>query len=79
MQQPSRNSNKTIAKYLAGFCHDSTLDRELYLAPLMFSYNTSFHCLVKTLPLFLDLQDGDMTSVPTNTRPMPKILWEIYH
>jgi hypothetical protein len=25
----------------------------MYLAPLMFSYNTSFHRTIKTLPLFL--------------------------
>ncbi len=46
--QPQCNSqaevaDKTIAKYLASFCDDSTLDWELYLAPLMFCYNTSFH------------------------------------
>ena len=35
-------ANKTIAKYLSSFCDDSTLDWELYLAPLMFAYNTSF-------------------------------------
>ncbi len=29
-------ANKTIAKYLSSFCDDSTLDWELYLAPLMF-------------------------------------------
>jgi len=36
-------ANKTIAKNFASFCDDSTLDWELYLAPLMFSYNTIFH------------------------------------
>jgi hypothetical protein len=46
-------ANKTIAKYLASFCDDSTSDWELYLAPLMFAYNTSFHCTIKTLPFFL--------------------------
>jgi hypothetical protein len=55
--QPQCNSqaevaNKTIAKYLASFCVDSTLDWELYLAPLMFAYNTSFHHIIKTLPFF---------------------------
>jgi hypothetical protein len=30
-------ANKTIAKYLASFCDNSTLNRKLYLAPLMFS------------------------------------------
>jgi hypothetical protein len=46
-------ANKTIAKYLASFCDDSTLDWEMYLAPLMFSYNTSFHRTIKTSPFFL--------------------------
>ncbi len=38
----------TMAKYLSSFCDDSTLDWELYLAPLMFTYNTSFHQTIKT-------------------------------
>ena len=46
-------ANKTIAKYLASFVDDSTLDWELYLPPLMFSYNTSFHRSIKTTPYFL--------------------------
>lgn len=46
-------ANKTIAKYLASFVDDSTLDWEKYLAPLMFSYNTSFHRSIKTTPFFL--------------------------
>ena len=35
--------NKTIAKYLNSFVDASTLDWELNLPPLMFSYNTSYH------------------------------------
>ncbi len=46
-------ANKTIANYLASFCEDFTLDWELYLAPLMFSYNTSFHRSIKSSPFFL--------------------------
>jgi len=46
-------ANKTIAKYLASFCDNSTLDWELYLAPLMFSYNTSFHRSIKSSPFYL--------------------------
>jgi hypothetical protein len=46
-------ANKTIAKYLASFCDNSTLDWELYLAPLMFSYNTSFHRSIKAMPFYL--------------------------
>ncbi len=46
-------ANKTIGKYLASFCNNSILDWELYLALLMFCYNTSFHCSFKTSPFFL--------------------------
>jgi hypothetical protein len=46
-------ANKTIVKYLASFCDNSMLDWELYLAPLMFSYNTSFHCSIKSSPFYL--------------------------
>jgi hypothetical protein len=46
-------ANKTIAKYLSSFGDDSTLDWELYLAPLMFAYNMSFHRTIKTSPFFL--------------------------
>jgi hypothetical protein len=46
-------ANKTIAKYLASFYDDSTLELALYLAPLMFCYNTSFHHSIKTSPFFL--------------------------
>ena len=45
--------NKTIAKYLAAFVNENTLDWEPYLSPLMFSYNTSFHRSIKTSPFFL--------------------------
>jgi hypothetical protein len=45
--------NKTIAKYLAAFVDDTTLDWELYLPPLMFSYNTSMHSTTKFTPYFL--------------------------
>jgi hypothetical protein len=46
-------ANKTIATCLTSFCDYSTLDWELYLAPLMLSKNISFHPLIKTLPFFL--------------------------
>ena len=42
--------NKTIAKYLASFVDNTTLDWELYLAPLMFAYNTSVHKSIKNTP-----------------------------
>jgi Integrase core domain len=59
-------ANKTIAKYLASFCDNSTLNWELFLAPLMFSYNTCIHRLIKTSPL-KNFQNGAMTSVPSYT------------
>ncbi len=40
--------NKTIAKYLATFVDESTLDWELYILALMFAYNTSFHRSIQT-------------------------------
>ncbi len=45
--------NKTIAKYLSSFVDETTLDWEDFLAPLMFSYNTSFHRSVLNTPHFL--------------------------
>jgi len=45
--------NKTIAKYLATVVDSSTLDWELYLAPLMFAYNTSIHRATKFSPFKL--------------------------
>jgi hypothetical protein len=45
--------NKTIAKYLSSFVDETTLDWELYLPPLMFSYNTSMHSTTKFTPYFL--------------------------
>ncbi len=41
-------ANKTIAKYLSSFCDKLILDWELYLAPLIFAYNISFHRTIKT-------------------------------
>jgi hypothetical protein len=59
--------NKTIARYLASFCYDSTLDWELYIAPLMFSYNTSFHRSIKSSPFFLTF--GMEPQLPTLLTP----------
>ena len=57
--------NKTIAKYLASFVSDDTLDWEQYLAPLMFCYNTSFHRSIKTTPYFLTYgQEPRLPSFP---------------
>ena len=46
-------ANKTIAKYLSMVVNQNTLDWELYLPPLMFSYNTSLHRSIKATPYFL--------------------------
>jgi len=40
--------NKTMAKYLASFVDESTLDWEQYLPALQFSYNTSYHSTIAT-------------------------------
>jgi transposase InsO family protein len=45
--------NKTIAKYLAAFVDDSTLDWELYVPAMMFTYNASYHHSVKATPFSL--------------------------
>ena len=45
--------NKTIAKYLSSFVDKTTLDWELYLAPMMFAYNTAVHKSTKNTPYFL--------------------------
>jgi hypothetical protein len=59
-------ANKTIAKYLSSFCDDSTLNWELYLALLMFSYNASFHRSIKTSPFFLTFRmEPQLPSLPT--------------
>jgi hypothetical protein len=46
-------ANKTIAKYLSSVVSDNTLNWELYIAPLMLSYNTSFHRSIKNTPHYL--------------------------
>jgi hypothetical protein len=55
-------ANKTIAKYLRNVVDTTTLDWEAYLAPLMFSYNTSFHRTIQTSPYFLTF--GQMARQP---------------
>ena len=46
-------AKKTIQKYLIDYMDKSTLDWELYIAPSMFAYNTSFHQSVTNTPHFL--------------------------
>ena len=73
-RHPQANSqaeviNKTIARYLASFVNDTTLDWEQFIAPLMFSYNTAFHRSIKTSPFFLTY--GVHPSLPRHvTTPM---------
>jgi hypothetical protein len=67
-------ANKTIAKYLASFCDDSMLDYELYLARLMFSYNTSFHCSIKLSPFYLTCEMEPRLP----TLPMPDLQRKFY-
>ena len=58
-------ANKTIQKYLASFVDKTTLDWEMYLAPLAFSYNTSLHRSIKATPYFLTYgQDARAPSFP---------------
>ena len=42
--------NKTVAQYLATHVDKTTLDWELYLAPMSFAYNTGFHRTLKSSP-----------------------------
>ena len=46
-------ANKTIADYLSKYIDQTTLDWELYKAPLMFAYNTSFYRSIQNMPHFL--------------------------
>ena len=45
--------NKTVAKYLASFVDNTTLDGEQNLSVLMLSYNTSYHSTIMTTPFEL--------------------------
>ena len=58
--------NQTVAKYLASFVNSTTLDWELYLAPLAFSYNTSLHRTTKATPHGLTYgEEARIPSFPT--------------
>jgi transposase InsO family protein len=57
--------NQTVGKYLASFTDSTTLDWELYLAPLAFSYNTSLHRTTKATPFSLTFgQEARLPSFP---------------
>ena len=45
--------NKSLAKYLHSFVNDTTLDWEVYIPAMMFSYNTSYHSTIMTTPFEL--------------------------
>ena len=59
--------NQTVAKYLASFVNSTTLDWELYLAPLAFSYNTSLHRTTKSTPFALTY--GEEARIPSFPNP----------
>jgi hypothetical protein len=77
-------ANKTIAKYLASYVSESTLDWENYLAPMMFAYNTSFHRSIQNTPFFLTmgmearqpLFDAAGVRLQMDGPMSPKELWE---
>ena len=60
-----KTANRTINKYLKQIFELMTTDWEIYLAPLMFSYNTSFNRTFQTFPYlsFLDSQPGSQHSI----------------
>jgi len=62
-------ANKTIARYLASYVDETTLDWEQFIPPMMFSYNTSFHRSIKTSPFFLTF--GVHPNLPNQLR-MPQ-------
>ena len=45
--------NKTVAQYLKKQVESNILDWELYMAPMAFTYYTSFHRTIKPTPLKL--------------------------
>jgi hypothetical protein len=55
--------NKTLAKYMKTVVDETTLNWEWYLAPLMFSYNTSYHSTTKKTPF--DLLYGMKPRLPS--------------
>ena len=61
-------ANKTIAKYLASFVDEHTLNWEDYIFPLMLSYNTSIHSATKSSPYELTFaMEPNIPPVQTKT------------
>ena len=53
--------NKTVAQYLKTQVESNTLDWELYMVPMVFEYNTSFHITIKTMPFKLTFGQNSRT------------------
>ena len=61
--------NKTVAQYLKTPVDSSTLDWELYIAPMPFAYNTSYHRTIKTTPFKLTFgQDARTVNFQDNRK-----------
>ena len=61
--------SKTVAQYLKTQVETNPLDWELYLAPLAFAYNTSYHRTIKTTPFRLTFrQDARTINFQDNTK-----------
>jgi transposase InsO family protein len=61
--------NKTIAQYLATHVDKSTLDWELYMAPMSFAYNTGFHRGIKNSPYAVTYGQQPRTANFSEQRP----------
>ena len=61
--------NKTIAQYLATHVDKSTLDWELYMAPMAFAYNTGFHRGIKNSPYAVTFGQQPRTANFSEQRP----------
>ena len=67
-------ANKTIAYYQSMYVDKTTLDWELYIAPLMFANNTSFHQSIQITLHFLTY--GIQAQQPTFFQE--KLNWKFY-
>ena len=61
--------NKTVTQNIKTQVESNTLDWELYMAPMAFSYNKSFHRTIKTTPFILTFgQDARTVIFKNNER-----------